>query len=60
MYIIISGNPVDRFIYIGPFDSSDDAIRFVEQSGEFDGDWWVTQLDEPNKEFLASIGIGAP
>ncbi len=45
--IIIYGNPVDGFKYIGPFDDLNDAITQGNTNPDVDGDWWVAELEEP-------------
>jgi hypothetical protein len=49
-YIICYGNPIDGFIFIGPFEDRDDAVRYAEHHMRDGGDWWITELDEPAKE----------
>jgi hypothetical protein len=40
--LLIVGNPVDGFIYIGPFETYEDATEFAEKN---DHDyWWATDL----------------
>ena len=40
-YILISGNPVDGYTFIGPFEY-EAAIRYAEI--HLDGDWWIGKL----------------
>lgn len=40
-WIIIVGNPVDGFIFYGPFGSHEQAISVGEY---IDADWWIAQL----------------
>ena len=42
-YIVITGNPVDAFDYIGPFETTDDANDYAENRLPHD-DYWVTAL----------------
>jgi hypothetical protein len=49
MHILIVGDPVDGFIYFGPFSSADEAIERAERCG-IKGDWWTTPL----------VGLEAP
>lgn len=48
MWIIIYGNPIDGFGYIGPFDSHEEAVRYMddEPSGHHDN-MWTALLDLP-------------
>jgi hypothetical protein len=41
--LIVTGNPVDGFKFIGPFDTRDDAVDSASR-GEIDKDWWVADL----------------
>lgn len=45
-YIVIMGNPVDGFDYIGPFNSFDEADEYVanERNPE---NFWIAQLATP-------------
>ncbi|QWY83553.1 hypothetical protein [Rhizobium phage RHph_X2_28B] len=49
-YIIISGNPVDGFTFIGPFDSADEATQYTESNSKDLYDWWLAPLTEPTEE----------
>ena len=40
---MITGNPLDGFVFHGPFDNRDDAIEWGEMDG---GDWWIAPLME--------------
>ena len=46
-HIIVYGNPVDGFSFIGPFDDHESAHEFAE---EYKGgvEWWVLTLEEPD------------
>jgi hypothetical protein len=46
--IIVYGNPIDGFRYVGPFESRDAALHYCEDDG---GDWWLTTLEPPPEEF---------
>jgi len=48
--ILITGNPVDGFKYIGPFDTPDSAISYEEHILDEGGDWWITPLVTPESE----------
>ena len=43
-YIVIYGNPVAGFSYVGPFFSFESASRFVENDS---GDWWIQEIASP-------------
>jgi len=41
--ILITGNPVDGFVYRGPFVDRDAAIKYAEDN--YTGaDWWISDL----------------
>jgi hypothetical protein len=43
-YIVVCGNPVDGFTYVGPFADHDTA----ENAGDrIDQDWWIAELEAP-------------
>ncbi len=44
-FILIYGNPIDGFSYVGPFDSRDDASQYAEDDAP--ADWWIVTLDAP-------------
>jgi hypothetical protein len=46
MFIIIEGNPVGGFSYVGPFGSHEAAVAYADQ-GQFDTDWWVVLIEAP-------------
>jgi hypothetical protein len=41
-YILIHGNPVDGFAYVGPFDTASDAHNHGEQIGY--SEYWLSEL----------------
>lgn len=46
MHILIYGNPVDGFCYIGPFKTADDAINAAETDDRLhDSEWWIAPLE---------------
>lgn len=47
MKVIITGNPVDGFELIGPFDSEVDETTLDKYAEG--GDWWVADLIDPNR-----------
>ena len=48
MYIVIKGDPVDGFSYIGPFNSTDDAEAYMD--AESNDTTWMLQLESPHQE----------
>jgi len=49
MHILIYGNPVDGFGYIGPFATADEAIDAAETDERIEGDWWIAPLEAKNR-----------
>jgi hypothetical protein len=53
MFIIMAGNPIDGFKYIGPFATSDEATtwgednedRITENEAAAGAEWWVLPLE---------------
>lgn len=55
MNIIIHGNPVDGFEYIGPFSTNEDAIRYIEEDRDLrQRDAWVAPMHLPDVELTKS------
>lgn len=46
-HIIVVGNPVDGYEFYGPFDTSDDALRFHDSELDYGDHWEITQLKSP-------------
>lgn len=44
--VLISGNPVDGFRFIGPFRNGEVANLYADDN--LDADWWNASLDAPN------------
>ena len=44
-FIVIAGNPVDGFIYYGPYDTFEAACDDHDTPG--DHEWWVAELIDP-------------
>lgn len=44
-YIIVTGNPVDGFKFVGPFDDKEKAIEVAEH--HIIVDWWIADLTSP-------------
>ena len=45
LHIVVTGNPVDGFNYIGPFKTADDAIEWADAKSDLEGDWWIAALE---------------
>lgn len=43
LQIIVRGNPVDGFLYVGPFLNRDAAIAWADGDGS--GDWWLAPME---------------
>lgn len=43
-WIIVAGNPVDGFVFYGPYQERDDAVHDAE-NGHLNGDWWIAELE---------------
>ena len=54
MVIIITGNPVDGFTFIGPFNDSEEADAYAVEKlrGE---EWWIADMSEPDKYWLEAF-----
>lgn len=46
--IIVLGNPVAGFTYVGPFEDEDAATEYAD--GFIDDDWWLAELAPPATE----------
>lgn len=44
-YLIMTGNPVDGFLFVGPYDDEEYATSEAEH--RTDQEWWVVPLTEP-------------
>jgi hypothetical protein len=50
-YIIVIGNPVDGFNYVGPFLDRDEAVHYAEEENQCVGvDWWIAEMYYPAPE----------
>ena len=49
-YIIVVGNPIDGYNFFGPFETTDDAIRFHDDHLDYGEHWEVAKLKAPNDE----------
>lgn len=45
-FILITGNPIDGFLYIGTFKDSSDAIEYAELHLKHT-EYWINLLDAP-------------
>jgi hypothetical protein len=45
MIIVVAGNPVDGFSFVGPFDTDGDALVWAD--AHMNGDWWIVTLENP-------------
>lgn len=52
-HLLIQGNPVDGFQYIGPFSNRDEAIEAGEELKT--GDWWIAEIIDWATFLAASI-----
>lgn len=46
-WIILRGNPVDGFEFIGPFVSTDEANDWAEHNDDPELAWWIAKLARP-------------
>ena len=49
-YVIVYGNVVDGFTFVGPFDDRDEAVRYAEADGTPGRDWCIAELAAPADE----------
>jgi hypothetical protein len=46
--VLMTGNPVDGFVFVGPFDNHESACDFAEACGhDLERDWWTADLADP-------------
>lgn len=57
MHIVIIGNPVDGFQYIGPFKTGEDAIAWADRDADIDADWWIAPLEAKDQHERAITGM---
>jgi hypothetical protein len=43
MYLVITGNPVNGFTFIGPFPVTPDAVEWAETYVS-EEDWWISEI----------------
>lgn len=46
-HILVTGNPVDGFRFLGPFPTVADASLYPDGLIRFDDDWWIAPLERP-------------
>lgn len=46
-YIIVCGNPISGFNYIGTFNSHEDAFNYADENITKEYDYWIVELDKP-------------
>lgn len=44
MHVIMTGNPVDGFNHFGPFDTHEEAVKFIDQQSDEIEVWVVPVL----------------
>lgn len=51
--LIISGNPADGFVFVGPFEDREEAIQWAEEARYANAheSWWVADLLEPGARY---------
>lgn len=55
-HLLISGNPVDGFTFVGPFDDPQEAIDHASDCN-YEGDWWVGDMTPAVEDGLACRGV---
>lgn len=51
MHLLVMGNPVEGFVYHGPFPSEDQALNWGIANFPDGEDWWPAKLESPDPEF---------
>ena len=49
-FIVVTGDPVKGFSYIGVFNNKDAATEYADKHIET-GDWWVSPMDVQTLEY---------
>ena len=44
-YIGVMGNPIEGLMFVGPFDTMDEATMFMEHIKDIT--WWITEIAPP-------------
>jgi hypothetical protein len=47
-WMLVTGNPVDGFVFTGPYETHEDVISAGDRVQ--DADWWIAPLQEPETE----------
>lgn len=45
-HVVVYGNPVNGFTFVGPFHDRDDAVKYAENE-PYNDNWWIAELDAP-------------
>lgn len=48
-FILIVGNPIEGFMYVGPFEDGDRANEYGQTHLE-DAEWWVDRMQVPEDQ----------
>jgi hypothetical protein len=48
-YLLITGNPVDGFVFMGPFRSHSKASIYAERHCSHHTEWWIGEMIMPNQ-----------
>ena len=48
MLLVVTGNPVDGFSHVGPFEDYETASEYADR--RMDSDWWIVPLNSPEAE----------
>lgn len=43
-HIIVIGNPVEGFKFIGPFVTAAEAVDYADTNQRIEADWWIAPL----------------
>ena len=46
-WIIVTGNPVDGFTFIGPYSDANEAANAASNDHHINGDWWISKIERP-------------
>jgi hypothetical protein len=50
LHIVVIGDPIDGFSFVGPFKTGDDAFAWARKHlAPRDVDWWFTPLEPQRK-----------
>jgi hypothetical protein len=50
-HIVVTGDPINGFEFIGPFASSVEAAAYGNNDGNLPdyGEWWIAPLEQPDE-----------